>query len=212
MAKDSFFDTSVIIHYASFSKNIKQELVKRCYEYIVQKKGKYLLCFYVQSEIKNRVRKRRIIYDEALRKIREVNYEIGSSKISEELNERDLSNAKKIYEIYKKIRLEDVLKIFGEEQSIFERKIDQFLKFHLDERVIPIEAIKLELINMLHDLIENYADCKVLASALQAQEERNNFYFVNADKHFDSNGYLFIQEDPRFKNYKFPELKNLLYE
>ena len=209
--KDSFFDTSVVIHYGSYSKNTQQEpIIKKSYEYIIKKAGKYLLCHYVESEINNRIRKRRIIYDEALRKIMNLSYEIGSSPISKELKERDLIYARKIYELNKKGKAEDVSKIFGQEHAIFERKLDQFLKFLVDEKLIPIGSIQEELISILHEFFNNYADCKVLASALQAQEGRSKFYLVAADKDFDEPGYLFTQEDSRIKKYQFPELFNLL--
>src|SRR3989344_806768 len=209
--KDSFFDTSVIIHYGSHSKHIQQDIiVKKCYDYIIQKKGKYFLCYYVESEIKNRVRKRRIIYDETIRKMKDPQYEIGSSLVSKELKERDLIYARKIYELHRKTKVEEVSKIFAQEHSLFERKLDQFLKFMVDEKLIPINSIKEEIISVLHEFFTNYADCKVLASAFQAQEGRANFYLVAADKYFDEPGYAFIKEDSRMKKYQFPELCNLL--
>jgi hypothetical protein len=205
--KDSFFDTSVVIHYASYNKQIQQDLVKRCYDYIVNKNGKFLLGYYVESEIKSRIKKRRIIYDEALRKIKNSSYEIGNSIISKDLKERDI-----MQELHKKDKLLTVSEIFAQDQALFERKIDQFLKFWVDEIIVPINSIEQDIINILNEFIKNYADCRVLASAIQAQRGREVFYFVAADKDFDEPGYAFIQEDSRMKRYQFPELYNFLYK
>ena len=99
------------------------------------------------------------------------------------------------------------------ELTTLEIRIDQFLKFKVDEKVILISEINNSLISMLHDLIDNYSDCRIFASAIQEQEKRAIFLFVTKDReHFNPNAYDFIKEDPRFEGYKFPELKNLYFD
>ncbi len=99
------------------------------------------------------------------------------------------------------------------ELTILEIRIDQFLKFKVDEKVILIDEIRNDLVSILHDLVDNYSDCRILASAIQEQEKRAIFLFVTKDReHFNPNAYDFIKEDPRFEKYKFPELKNLYFD
>jgi len=209
---DSFFDTSVVIHYGSFSKLTNTILTKKCYEYISNKNGKFLLGYYVEDEIKNRIKKRRIIFQEALNKIIDSSYEFTKSKYFNELKERDRGSVKKLYEKYKNIPHKKVKETFADDQSNFEIKIERFLKFSVDERIIKIEEIKGELVSILKDNGYSHADSLVLTSALQAQENKKIFLFIAADKDFDPNGYKFLQGDSRIKNMKFPQLKNFIYE
>ena len=126
------------------------------------------------------------------------------------------SYAKKLYLQFKGKNLEELEELFLKERIIFERKIEQFLKFKVDIKVIQINQIKTELVSKIHNLILNHADCKVLASALQYQKtEKEKFNFVTADKDFAPNEYEFLEEQfeinyPK-ENWKFPNLVNLLY-
>jgi len=201
---DSFFDTSVVIHYGSFS--------KKCYDYVSNKSGKFLLGYYIEEEIKRRVKKRRVIFQEALNKIMDNAYQFDKSKFFNDLNEKDKISSKKLYEKYKNVDFTKVKNIFAEDQTIFEMKIDIFLKFLVDERIIKIEEIKKELLSIIKENGYSHADCLVLTSALQAQEGREIFKFVAADKHFDLNGYNFLKEDLKLKERVFPELKNFIFE
>jgi hypothetical protein len=209
---DSFFDTSVVIHYGTFSKTINLSLTKKCYEYINSKDGKFLLGYYIEEEIKSRVRKRSLIFQEALNKIGDNTYRFDESKSFAKLNERDQISSKKLYEKFKNINSIEAKKIFTQDQTSFEIRIDRFLKFLVDERVIKIGEIKPELLSIIKELGYSHADCLVLTSAIQAQEKRVIFNFVAADKHFDPNGYDFLKKDPRLAEIKFPELKNFLFE
>ena len=110
---DSFFDTSVVIHYGSFSKLISITLIKKCYEYITNKNGKFLLGYYIEEEIKTRVKKRSIIFQEALNKIINSSYEFEKSNSFLNLNERDKISIKKLYEKYKGSNPIKVKKIFA---------------------------------------------------------------------------------------------------
>jgi hypothetical protein len=213
---DSFFDTSVIIKYGGFDKNSNDKLSLKCFNYILSKKGKFLLAYYVEDEIKNRIKKRRIIFQEVLNKIKDSSYEIEKTKRYNELRASDKAYLKKLYEKLKEKDITDAKRILSEEQINFEIRIDQFLKVQVDERTINIDEIKLELVKVLNNFVDDYADCKVLASAIQAQEKRETFLFVSCDNHFSPNTYDFVKKqfeiDYPKKNYKFPTLKNFLYE
>lgn len=212
MQKDSFFDTSVVIHYASFSIEISHDLNKRCYNCIQCKKGNFIICRYVEDEIYAVVSKRKIIHNEVITKLLDAKYVIGNSQLSKELSQNDIAYAKKLYENFKDKTPKEVFGILLSERVSFEMRIDQFLKSKVDEKLIPTKDISEELVNLIRETISDYADCKVLASALQAQLDKNLFFFVTADSHFDKSGYEFMKEDSRFKKYKFPELKNMLFE
>ena len=104
------------------------------------------------------------------------------------------------------------------ERDILQISIDKFLNSKVDETVINIEEIDNELVNKIHDFIDNHADCKILASALQFQSQTNReiFLFVTADeKDFSPNGYKFLIDQFVIiglnKKYKFPELYNLRF-
>ena len=213
---NSFFDTSVIIKYGSFDKNSKDEFSLKCFNYILSKEGKFLLAYYVEDEIKNRIKKRRIIFQEALNKIKNPSYEIEKTKNYNELRASDKAYLKKLYEKLKDKNIIDAKRNLSEEQINFEIRIDQFLKVLVDERIIKINEIKQELVKVLNNFVDDYADCKVLASAIQAQEKRDIFLFISCDDHFNPNTYKFVKDqfeiDYPKDNYKFPTLKNLLYE
>lgn len=209
---DSFFDTSTVIHFASFSKLVQEQLTKKCYEHIINKQGKFLLGYYIEEEIRNRIKKRRIIYQEVINKVINSNYDFGESFLFRDLNESDQKKTRQIYEFYKNSDPKQVKKDLSNDQIIFEMRIDRFLKFLIDERLIQIEEIKQELLSIVKENGYSHADCLVLTSALQAQEGRGIFYFVAADKHFDPNGYEFLKGDPRLEDAKFPILKNFVFE
>ena len=74
------------------------------------------------------------------------------------------------------------------------------------------EDLDSSVLSIIHDFIDDFADCRVLTSAIQIQQNKEIFFFVTADQHFDPNGYNFIKTEPKLENYKFPNLKNFLYE
>lgn len=213
MDKDSFFDTNVIIHYAAFREETKGDIIKRCYEYINKKNGRFILCYFVEQELKRRIEKRKIINKEVVEKLKDEYYDIGKSALGKELRENDVAYAKKLYEAHKNKDSKKISNILAKEELLFEEIIDKFLKNKTDIRVIPIEQIKIELVNAIRETIENYADCQILSSALQYQNEQKDiFLFVTADrKDINPNSYDYLKDYGILKDYKFPELHNLMF-
>ena len=82
----------------------------------------------------------------------------------------------------------------------------------VDEINLYENEINISLVKVINEFIKDYSDCLVLASAIQIQQEREQFLFVTGDKHFSEGSYDFIKEDPRTEKYKKPILKNLFYE
>ena len=213
MDKDSFIDTNVIVHYAHYKEDKSIEIVNRCYSYITNKSGKFIICYAVLNELYNVIKKLSIIHREVLAKVENSNHSFEKNK---SLSERDISSMEKLYLTHKQMDLKKLSKIFASEREVFEIKIEQFLKYQLDEKVIPIENIKVELANKIREIIPNYADCKILASAFQLQEEREIFLLVTADgDHLDPNSYDYLKEHIQLsdlkKKPKFPELVNLMF-
>jgi len=212
MEKDSFFDTSVVINYASFSKQINHKINNLCFDYVHNKKGRYILCYYVRDEILNRIKKRKIIHQEVISKLKDIEYNIGGAEISKSLSGKDIIQAKKLYELHKNNAADKVSDYFLHERIAFEKKIEFFLETLVNEMLLEKGDIDTKIVNLLYETINEFGDCRVLASALQIQKERPVFFLVTVDKeHFNPNDYSFIKEDHRFKDYKFPELNNLLY-
>ena len=66
------------------------------------------------------------------------------------------------------------------------------------------------MVNKIHDIISNHADCKILASALQLQKIREPFLFVTADgKDLAPNHYDFLKDHFKInypkEGYLFPD-------
>ena len=123
----------------------------------------------------------------------------------------DYKVVEKLYASYKNYDLQKLREIFALERDTFEIEIERFLKNKVDLKVIPLEQIKVELVNLIKDIIDNYADCQIVSSALQHQaEQKEVFLFVTADKKdLHPGNYDFIKDYGLLKNYKFPELHNL---
>ena len=212
MARDSFLDTCIIISYSLYSKKIKNKNNTKCYGFVKNKKAKFLVCYFSIKELGNFISSRRIINYEIINKLKNPAYEIGSSDVSRKLNKTNLNKAKQIYEKLKNNPIKKTAKKLILELMNLEMGIEKFLKFKVDEKVIPIEEINRELSYILYELMHNYNDCRILASAIQEQE-KCPLVFVTIDKeHFNTNTYEFLKGDRRLKKYKFPELRNLLYE
>jgi len=213
MDKESFIDTNVIVHYANYQEDKSIDILNKCYSYVINKKGKFIICYMVIKELYRVMGQLSIIHKEVLMKVKNNNH---SMKNNNNLSEKDLAFAEKIYSTYKQTEVKKLTEILSSEREIFEISIERFLKTQVDEKVIPIEQIQTELVNKIHDIILNHADCKILASALQLQKTRGLFLFVTADgKDLAPNHYDFLIDHfkinyPREK-YIFPELLNLMF-
>jgi predicted nucleic acid-binding protein len=215
MIKDSFLDTNVIIHFANYQDNTGEEIVAKCYFYIVHKQGKFIVCYAVIKELFNVISKLGLIHKEVLKKIEEEDY---SFKTKGALSKKDILFAEKLYFLNREKNKEEIKETFSSQRDIFEIEIEKFLKTNVDEKVIPIEQIDNKLVSKIYGIIPNHADSRILASALQLQEKKEKiFLFVTADaKDLDPNGYKFLKEQfeidfPKEK-YRFPELLNLMFK
>jgi predicted nucleic acid-binding protein len=212
MEKNSFLDTNVIFNYSNHHEQSK-EIVRKCYLYISNKKGKFIICGAVLEELQEIIVKRARIHKAVIKKIAESNYSFEDDCL---ISKKDIPFAKQLYENLKSLKLEKASFELSKERDLSKTIIEKFLSVQIDERAIPIEQIDNELVNKIYDIIQNHADCKILASALQLQKDRELFLFVTADgKDLDPNGYDFLKDQfelnyPKEK-YKFPDLLNLMF-
>jgi len=212
METDQFLDTNIVFNYSNYN-DLSSNIIKKCYLFILNKNGKFLLCWAVLKELGEVIKKRARIHKEVLRKMQNPRFSFEESSL---ISKRDIPFTKQLYEKFKKRSVKEITNIFEDERRSSEIKIEKFIHTMVDERVIPIEQIDNELVNKIHDIIPNHADCKILASAIQLQDTREIFLFVTADaKDLDPNGYKYLKEhfEINYPNekYKFPELLNLMF-
>ncbi|MBU2576336.1 MAG: hypothetical protein KKF50_01305 [Nanoarchaeota archaeon] len=212
MGKDNFLDTNIIFHYSNYT-DTASKIIEKCYFFVKNKSGRFILCWAVLKELEEITKKRARFHKAIIEKIKDTTYSIEDSPL---ISFRDIPFAKQIYEKYKNKSKEEIEKLFQIERNSSELKIKKFIQFSIDERGISLNQIDGELINKIHNIIPNHADCKILASALQLQKDRELFLFVTADgKDLDPNGYEFLKGQFEInyskENWKFPELLNLVY-
>lgn len=212
MVKDNFLDTNIIFHYSNHT-DYSSNLVKKCYLFITNKSGRFILCWAVLREIDEIIKKRARVHKAVIEKIKDNSYSFEKSYL---LSKRDVPFAKQLFEKFRSLSKKEVENHLSRDRKISEIKIEKFLNSKIDEKVIPIEQIDNDLVNKIYEIIPNHADSKILASALQLQKNRTIFLFVTADgKDLDPNRYGFLKnqfEINYFKeNWKFPELLNLMF-
>ena len=210
--KDSFLDTNIIFSYSNYTDS-SEEIIKKCYLYVMNKQCKFIMCEAVLEELQEIIRKRFRIHKAVVNKIEKVDYSLEDSSL---ISKRDVPFAKQLYERFKDFELNKASFELSKERDLSKFAIDKFLENQVDEKVIPLEQIENDLVNRIHDIISNHADCKIIASALQLQKDREIFILVTADgKDLAPNGYEYLKEHfminyPK-ENYKFPELNNLMF-
>ncbi|MCX6750903.1 MAG: hypothetical protein NTZ83_05575 [Candidatus Pacearchaeota archaeon] len=207
---DSFLDSTVIINYMEYD-YIKEQLRKKCSEYIKSLNGKIFISLIVKEELQRAILKRKEIYECVLKKIKYPDYELDYKRTIY-LDKQNIIFAQDLYLKLKDKDISRLSKEFDSEIDFLKASLDLFIKNKVNEIAIAKSDLDSSILSIIHDFIDDFADCKVLTSAIQMQQNKEIFFFVTADNHFDPNGYNFIKTEPRLENYKFPTLKNFLYE
>lgn len=207
---DSFLDTTVIIKYLEYD-YIKEQLRKKCFEYIESSNGGILISLIVEEELRRVIIKRKEMYENVIKKIKDSSFQINY-KNSNFLNKEDCLFAEKLYINLKEKDTVKLKKEFDSEINFLNASLIIFLKNKVSEASIKESELNQTILSIIHEFIEDFADCRVLTSAIQIQQGREQFAFITADKHIDKGSYNFIEEELRLKDYKKPILKNLLYE
>lgn len=216
MEKDKFLDTNLIFSYSNYHEQFKDDLpsiVAKCYKFISNKQGRFVVCYAVLEELQEIIIKRARIHKSILDKMQNSSIQFEDNLF---LTKRDLPHIKKLYERFKGSKVEVAANYFKLERRLSELVIQKFLETMIDERVVPVEQIENALVNKIHDILTNHADCKIVASALQIQKSRDLFLFVTADgKDMTPNMYDFLKQhfetNYRKEGYLFPEMLNLMF-
>ena len=117
MDKENFIDTNVIVHYANYQENKSIDILNKCYSYLVNKRGKFIVCYMVIKELYTVMSQLSIIHKEVLMKVKDNNH---SMKDNKNLSEKDLAFAEKIYSTYKQTEVKKLNEILYSEREIFE--------------------------------------------------------------------------------------------
>lgn len=210
---ECFLDTNIVYNYSNHSKNSSCKHIERCYFFIKDETKRFVLCYAVINELNELIKKRARIHKAVIEKINDNNYSFEDSPL---ISKRDIPYAKQLFVKLKSYDVKKAEKVFSEDRVLSEIKIDKFIQFKVFQKVIPLCEINQDLIDKIHTYINNHADCKILASALQFQKDKELFLFVTADKKdFSPNEYSFLEEQFKInhskENWIFPKLKNLLF-
>lgn len=225
--KNFFLDQSVIVGYASFIFNEPETIIKAierfgktCTDFIESnKKEQFVTCFYIiENDLPKFKNRRKIALQEIRKKLHDPSYEIGSSEMATKyLYKRDINWANRIFSLLGILSPKQLFQLLIKIDAVFSIRIDYLIGNIIDKIVIPIEEINKELGNILREFIDDYSDCNVFASVLQYTTESESiletkkFFFLTLDKeHFNENNISFIEQEPRLKNYKFPEMEILI--
>jgi len=200
----------IIVKYIEYN-YIEEQLRKKCFEYIKSSNTKILISFIVKEELRRVILQRKKMYECVLRKIKNPTYEIDYTKTNF-LNKGDAIFAQNIYSKLKEKNIIKLKKEFDSEIDFLNVSVALFLKNKVNEISIKKSDLDHFILSIVHEFIVDFADCRVLTSAMQMQQNRDIFFFVTADKHIDSGSYDFVENDLRLKNHKKPKLKNLLFE
>jgi len=206
---DSFLDSTVVINSLEYE-FIKEQLRKKCFEHVSSQK-KILISFIVEEELRRAIIKRKEIYENVIKKIKNPSFQIDY-KNSSFLNKEDWLFAEGLYTQLKEREMGELKKGMDAEIDFLNKSLIAFLKNRISDIAIKKSELNQEILFVIHDFIADFADCRVLTSAIQMQQGREQFSFVTADKHFDSGSYNLVEEERRLKEYKKPKLKNLLFE
>jgi len=207
MEGNEFLDTNIVLDYINYNKKSSSK-IKKSYDYVLNAKGKIILCGMVIYELNKINLKKSRIHKAVLCLLEDENY-----SLSEILSKKEEPFAKKLHARFKEFNKERLSELFSQERTLFEIGLEKFLKFKVFKRVISLQEIDMFLANEIGEYIENIDDCKILASALQFQKDQKElFNFVTSDVHdFDPNTYDYLKDQEFFSTYKFPKLVNLGY-
>lgn len=207
---ENFLDSCVVIHYSNYLDDNSGEILKRCFDFVQKKTDKFILCYASLEELFRYQKDIKKIHKAVVTKMKNEKY-----NFSGDLDFRSVPKAKQLYALLKDKATINVSSYLQEQRENIIFKIEQFILNLLNEKVIPLANINNELVKKINDHIKNHADCKILASALQFQKDKDLFLFVTADKDFAPNDYQFLEEQfeinyPK-ENWKFPKLLNLIF-
>lgn len=178
-----FLDMCIILSYINEGNN--QKIITKTISFVNQKKDdKFVLCYYIKEDnIPRWLNRKRIIFREILRQIKDSVYKSYSDKECSYLWERDKNQILKLVSITNSFQDKtELIKNFENVYQEIERRIKEFIEKNIDEFVIPINEIDPKLKSCLFTwLTPNDSDSKTIASAIQ-EHNKKEIMIITADK------------------------------
>src|SRR3989338_8934883 len=206
-----FLDMCIILGYIKEGDN--QKIITKIVSFVDSKKeGKFVLCYYIKEyNIPKWLSRKRIIFREILRQIRDSSYKPYSDEECNLLWERDKNQVLKLTSIANTFQDKtEIIKNFENVYQEIERRIKEFIEKNIDELVIPINEIDPKLRGCLFNwLTPNDSDSKTIASAIQ-EHNKKEVVIITADKKDWTKELLEeVHNDPSLKKVygKLPEIK-----
>ncbi len=178
-----FLDMCIILGYINEGDN--QKIINKTISFVNQKRDdKFVLCHYIKEDNLPRwLNRKRIIFREILRQIKDASYKPYSDKECSSLWERDKNQVLKLAALAN--TFQDKTKIIESFENVYqeiERRIKEFIEKNIDELVIPINEIDQKLKSCLFTwLTPNDSDSKTIASAIQ-EHNKKEVVIITADK------------------------------
>jgi hypothetical protein len=173
----------IILGYINEGDN--QTIITKTISFVNKKKeDKFVLCYYIKEyNLPRWLNRKRIIFREILRQIKDSSYKPYSDKECEQLLERDQNQILKLVALTN--TFQDKTEIITSFENVYqeiERRISEFIERNIDELVIPIDEIDLKLKSCLFTwLTPNDSDSKTIASAIQ-EHNKKEIVIITADK------------------------------
>jgi hypothetical protein len=178
-----FLDMCIILGYIKEGDN--QKIITKTISFVDSKKeDKFVLCYYIKEyNIPKWLSRKRIIFREILRQIKDSSYKPYSDNECTLLWDRDKNQILKLVSIANTIQDKtEIIKSFENVHQEIERRIKEFIEKNIDELVIPINEIDPKLRSCLFTwLTPNDSDSKTIASAIQ-EHNKKEVVIITADK------------------------------
>ena len=178
-----FLDMCIILGYINEGDNPK--IIAKTISFVNQKKeDKFVLCYYITDyNLPKWLSRKRIIFREILRQIKDNSYKPYSDKECDYLLERDKNQILKLSSLANTFQDKtEIIKNFENVYQEIERRIREFIEKNIDEIVIPIKDIDQKLKSCLFTwLAPNDSDSKTIATAIQ-EHNKKDVVIITADK------------------------------
>jgi len=215
-----FLDMCIILGYINEGDN--PTIINKTVTFVNQKKdNKFVLCYYIKEEnIPKWLNRKRIIFREILRQVKDTSYKPYSDSECAYLWPKDKNQVLKLTALANTFQdKSQIIESFENVYQEIERRIKEFIDKKVDEFVIPVKDIHFDLKSHLMSFlnlgesIKNDSDAKTLASAVQ-EHNKKEIVIITADKK-DWNKELLDEIHNHFdlkKKYpKIPEIKYIQY-
>lgn len=204
-----FLDTCIILFYAQGKRESSQRVTKTL-QFVHNKKGKFLFCYYAEYELQKRLEKDRTIIREIQKKLTNPSHEMSTTKKEHAWSKRDKSKAERLYYLARTQKDQtQFMQKLQEIQTAKEEKVSYFLAHLIDKKVIKITEIDQELRSSIQDWIENFADAHIITSGIQYHQKEETILLTGdqTDWRPDLIQYALNKQSLKEKYKKIPQIK-----